>query len=67
MLPEFLKVLQDVIRLPGVRDGPCNFWWGSRILHEQSQRFFRREIYTPTKSTIPGEIVKLYYEERYTI
>ena len=62
VLPELLKVLHDVCRLPGLGDGPSE----SRVHHTTSlenEELPRKEAGIATKRTLPSQIVQLWWEE----
>ena len=59
VLPELIKVLQDVLWLPRVGDGPTHLLIHLRLLQEQSQRLVWSTSSISTKCTVPGQVMEL--------
>ena len=59
VLPELVKVLQDVLWVPRVGDGPTHLVIHLRLLQEQSQRLVWSTASISTKCTVPGQVMEL--------
>ena len=59
VLPELVKVLQDVLWVPRVGDGPTHLLIHMGLLQEQSQRLVWSTASISTKCTVPGQVMEL--------